>query len=91
MGGMIEGIKVVDMGHVVAIPAAAAMLGDWGAEVIKIEPLYGEMARGIRRGGGADRVKTYAGGEVHWIFQVLNRNKKGMALDLKKKSGRDIL
>lgn len=39
MTGVLEGIRVVDMGHFVAIPAAGAMLADWGAEVIKIEPL----------------------------------------------------
>ncbi|MFC2006387.1 CaiB/BaiF CoA transferase family protein, partial [Chloroflexota bacterium] len=54
-------------------------------------PLSGEMARGLRRGGGVDRVKKYDGGEVNFIFEVLNRNKKGLALDLKKESGRDIL
>jgi len=91
MAGVLEGLKVVDMGHVVAVPAAGATLGDWGAEVIKVEPLTGEMARGIRRGGGASRVVQYEGGEVHWIVQVLNRNKRGVALDLKQKAGREVL
>jgi len=91
MSGTLEGLKVVEMGHVVAVPAAAATLGDWGAEVIKVEPLSGEMARGIRRTGGADRVKQYPGGEVHWIFQMLNRNKRGIALDLKQAPGQQAL
>ena len=91
MAGILEGIRVVDMGHVVAVPAAGAMLGDWGAEVIKVEPLSGEMARGIRRGGGVRRVIETEKGEVHFIFQMLNRNKKGLALDLKKESGREAL
>ena len=91
MAGILAGVKVVDMGHVVAIPAAGAMMGDWGAEVTKVEPLTGEMARGIRRAGGASRIMQYDGGEVHWIFQVLNRNKKGVALDLKKEGGREAL
>jgi crotonobetainyl-CoA:carnitine CoA-transferase CaiB-like acyl-CoA transferase len=91
MTGILEGVKVLDMGHVVAVPAAGAMLADWGADVTKIEPLTGEMARGIGRTGSASRVKTYPGGEVHWIFQMLNRNKRGVAVDLKKESGREIL
>jgi len=44
--------------------------------VIKLEPLTGEMARGTKRGGGVDRVIKYAGGEVHFIIQMLNRNKR---------------
>ena len=39
MPGILEVIKVVEMGHVVAVPSGGAMLADWGAEVIKIEPL----------------------------------------------------
>ena len=49
MAGILEGVKVLDMGHVVAAPAAAAMMADWGADVIKVEPLAGEMIRGLRR------------------------------------------
>ena len=91
MPGILEGLKVVDMGHVVAVPAAGAMLADWGADVTKIEPFTGEIARGIGRTGGASRVKTYPGGEVLWVFQMLNRNKRGVAVDLKKERGREIL
>ncbi len=91
MAGLLEGIKVIDMSHVVAIPAAGATLADWGAEVIKVEPLAGEMARGIGRTSGAGRVIEYPGGEVHWIVQMLNRNKRGLALDLKKPSGKEVL
>ncbi len=91
MAGLLEGIKVIDMGHVVAIPAAGATLADWGADVIKVEPLTGEMARGIGRGLGGGRVIEYPGGEVHWIVQMLNRNKRGLAIDLKKPSGKEAL
>ena len=91
MAGMLEGIRVVDMGHVVAVPAAGTMLADWGAEVVKVEPLSGEMARGIKSSQRVSRVIKFNGGEVDWVIQVLNRNKKGLAVDLKKKSGRDIL
>jgi len=91
MTAILDDIKVLEMGHVVAIPSAGAMLADWGAEVIKLEPLTGEMGRGITRTGGVDRVKKYASGEVNWVFQMMNRNKKGLALDLKKESGRDII
>lgn len=73
------------MGHVVAIPAAGATLADWGAEVIKVEPLTGEMYRGLVRSQAVDTPP------VNWRIQLLNRNKRGLALDLKQKSGRDIL
>ena len=91
MAGVLDGIRVVDMGHVVAVPAAGAMMADWGADVIKVEPLTGEMTRGLRRSLGVDIVRQLAGGEVSGWVEMLNRNKKGLALDLKQESGRGIL
>ncbi len=91
MTGILEGIRVVDMGHVVAVPAACATLADWGAEVLKIEPLSGEMGRGFKRIFGVNTAVKLDGGQVSWYVQVLNRNKKGLAVDLKKEAGRDIL
>jgi crotonobetainyl-CoA:carnitine CoA-transferase CaiB-like acyl-CoA transferase len=91
MAGTLEGIRVIDMGHVVAVPAAGAMMGDWGAEVIKVEPLVGDMARWRKRYQGVDKVLRFAGGEVDWMIQLHNRNKKGLAIDLKTQPGRDIL
>jgi crotonobetainyl-CoA:carnitine CoA-transferase CaiB-like acyl-CoA transferase len=83
MTGPLEGIKVIDMGHLAAIPAAAVTLADWGADVIKVEPLFGEMARGTMRTVGI------AG--VDWGLELMNRNKRGLALDLKKEAGKNIL
>ena len=54
--GLLEGIKVVDMGHVVAVPATGRILSDWGADVIKIEPLFGDLLRGWTRNGGVDKL-----------------------------------
>jgi len=45
MSGPLHGVKVVELGVWVAGPAAAGVLGDWGADVIKIEPLSGDPAR----------------------------------------------
>ena len=56
MEGLLEGIKVVDMGHVVAVPATGRILSDWGADVIKIEPLFGDLLRGWTRNGGVDKL-----------------------------------
>jgi crotonobetainyl-CoA:carnitine CoA-transferase CaiB-like acyl-CoA transferase len=88
MAGILEGLKVVDMGHVVAVPSAGAILADWGAEVIKVEPVTGELAR---MGRTPNRVLQYDGGEVDWVIEYLNRNKKGLALNLKKDAGKKVL
>ena len=47
MAGILESIRVIDMGHFVAVPSGAAVLADWGAEVLKIEPLtvYGSSQK----------------------------------------------
>jgi len=82
VAGILEGIRVIDMGHFVAVPSGAAVLGDWGADVLKVEPLSGEPQRGVM---------ALAQTPVNWRFEVHNRNKRSIALDLKSDRGRDIL
>ena len=92
MTGILEGVRVLDMGHVMAVPAAGATMADWGAEVLKIEPLTGEMARGISRFRIVDgKVVPPDANEVDRGIQLVNRNKKGLALNLKTEPGREIL
>ena len=86
MSGMLDGLKVVSMGQIVAIPAASSVMADWGADVVKLEPLTGEMHRGARTYQGVD-----ASGAVNWVMQVLNRNTRGIAVDLKQEAGRQIV
>jgi crotonobetainyl-CoA:carnitine CoA-transferase CaiB-like acyl-CoA transferase len=82
---ILEGLKVVEIGNNIAIPAAGAIMGDWGADVIKVEPLAGEMMRGM------GRVQGVQVGAVNMQFELLNRDKRCLALDLKKEAGTAIL
>src|SRR5262245_8779794 len=92
MERVLEGLKVIDMGHVVAGPSAGSILADWGAEVIKVEPIEGEWIRSYQGHMEPDlEVKTANGGRVNWLIEMLNRGKKGIALDLKSERGRAIL
>lgn len=91
MAGMLTGIRIVEMGHMVAVPSAGAMLADWGGEVIKLEPLSGDMARRIPHSLGVGTIIQYEGGQVHWWFQQMNRGKKSLAVDLKREQGRAIV
>lgn len=79
--GPLEGIRVLDLGSYVAAPFAALLLGDLGADVIKIEPPAGDPAR---------RVPPFLNGESRF-FVSLNRNKRGLALDLQSKDGRRVV
>jgi len=90
MPGVLEGLRVIQMGHVVAIPCAGSMLADWGADVIKLEPLGGEIARGSAKSYGVSRELDLNGHLVNWVFELHNRGQRGMALDLKTRPGLDI-
>src|ERR1700690_865340 len=83
MAGPVAGIKVVEMGVWVAGPAAAGILCDWGADVIKIEPPEGDPCRGLIAPIGDERV-------VHPTFELDNRGKRAMALDLRKPEGKAV-
>jgi crotonobetainyl-CoA:carnitine CoA-transferase CaiB-like acyl-CoA transferase len=75
-----------------ATPAASVWLADWGADVVKVEPLAGEQFRGMPGGGakvGGDVSRGAPG--VNPRFQLLNRNKRSLAVDLKQPAGREIV
>jgi CoA:oxalate CoA-transferase len=81
----LQGKRVVDLSHVLAAPTTTMILADLGAEVIHIEPPQGDDARDYGPFiGGVD--KNHSG-----YFISLNRNKKGMVLNLKSESGKGIL
>lgn len=75
MSGPMEGIRVVELGVWVAGPAAAGILADWGAEVIKIEPPSGDPARSFQRMLGGDMPNNPP-------FELDNRGKQSVVLDL---------
>jgi len=78
----LQGLRVVDLTRVVAGPFATMQLGDWGAEVLKIEePQHGDDTRAWA---------PFIGGEGSF-FLALNRSKKSVAIDLKTTDGADAL
>ena len=82
MAGPVEGIKVVELGVWVAGPAAAGILADWGADVIKIEPPTGDPGRTFGRIMGLDV-------GVNPPFEMDNRSKRSIVLDLTADEDRD--
>lgn len=83
--GALEGLKVLDLTMVLAGPFCTMLLADQGAEVLKIEPLTGDMTRKIGPFFEDDTEHSYGG-----YFQSINRNKKSIALDLKSTEGKNI-
>ena len=80
--GALNGLKVIDASRVLAGPQAAQTLADHGADVIKIEPPFGDDTR---RWGPPYHRGTAA------YFYGANRNKRSMSIDLSQPEGRDIL
>ena len=72
-GGPLTGIRVFEVGHILAAPYACMMLADLGADVIKIEPSSGDLARQV----GPNYI-----GRHNTYFASLNRNKRSVTLDL---------
>jgi crotonobetainyl-CoA:carnitine CoA-transferase CaiB-like acyl-CoA transferase len=82
MTAIMKGVRVLEVAEHAFIPAAGALLCDWGAEVIKIEPVErGDAGRGL----------TTVGGDINLGFENANRGKQSLALDLASEDGREIL
>lgn len=83
MSGPLSGIKVLELGNFIAGPFAGQLLGDYGAEIIKIEPPIGGDP--MRQWGKCD-----AQGNSYW-WPSIARNKKSVAIDLRDARGRDLV
>jgi CoA:oxalate CoA-transferase len=81
MAGALEGIKILDFTEIIAGPLATMLLADMGAEVIKIEPPWGDPWRFSRE---------FIPGESH-TYISLNRGKRSLPLDLTRTEGREVV
>lgn len=79
--GPLKGVKVIDFSSFIAGSVGGMMLGDLGAEVIKVEPLGGDLCRFWG---------PFLAGESR-LFQGWNRNKRSIAIDLRKDEGREVV
>jgi len=91
MKGILEGLRIIEMGHVAAIPMAGSMLAEWGADVIKLEPLVGEISRHNAKSYGVSNEVDLNGNVVNYVFELHNRSQRAIAIDLKKQAGMEAL
>jgi len=84
--GALDGVRIVDLTQMLAGPFCTMLLADQGAEVIKVEPLDGDHTRIIGPYHVDDKLKAFGG-----YFASVNRNKKSIAIDLKKPEGRELV
>jgi crotonobetainyl-CoA:carnitine CoA-transferase CaiB-like acyl-CoA transferase len=86
MTQVLQGVKVVEVAEHGFVPSAAAILADWGADVVKVERPNGDPLRLIMSMGFVADT-----GEFNWLFEQFNRNKRGVAIDLRNDDGRRAL
>src|SRR5271163_1320006 len=84
-GNIFSGLKVVDLSSFIAGPSAATILSDFGADVVKLEPPEGELWR------IGQKIPPQPHSEQPYPFQLANRNKRGVALNLKAASAQQVL
>ncbi len=87
MAGVMDGIRILEVAQWWFVPAAGAVLADWGADVIKIEhPESGDPQRGLMTSGLVPNT-----GGVNFMVEQSNRGKRSVGLDLATDAGRDLL
>ena len=78
--GALAGIKVIELGQLIAAPFCGQLLGDMGADVIKVEPP-----------GAGDPMRTWGNGTHKLWWQVIARNKRGVSANLRVPEGQDLV
>jgi crotonobetainyl-CoA:carnitine CoA-transferase CaiB-like acyl-CoA transferase len=91
MAGLLEGVKVIAFEQVVGVPASTAVLADWGADVIKIEPTWGDWQRSLVSFNRGQLLLHLEKGDIELHFEFLNRSKRSVALNLGTEKGREVL
>jgi crotonobetainyl-CoA:carnitine CoA-transferase CaiB-like acyl-CoA transferase len=87
MTDVMKGVRILEVAEHTFVPAASAVLADWGADVIKIEhAVRGDAMRGLARTGVIDLSKG-----VHVLNEHSNRGKRSLGLDLNNPAGREVL
>jgi crotonobetainyl-CoA:carnitine CoA-transferase CaiB-like acyl-CoA transferase len=87
MTAVMKGVRILEVAEQTFVPAASALLSDWGAEVIKIEHVErGDAMRGLASSGIASIM-----GDVHVLLEHSNRGKQSLGLDLASPEGIEIL
>jgi crotonobetainyl-CoA:carnitine CoA-transferase CaiB-like acyl-CoA transferase len=82
-----KGIRVLEVAQYTFVPAAGAVLADWGADVIKVEhPVSGDGQRGLLRVGGVDNTA-----QINFLMEHSNRGKRSVGIDLAHPDGLEIL
>ncbi len=84
--GVLDGVKVLELAEFGFVPSCGAVLADWGADVIKVERPTGDPLRHVMGAGLV--VDT---GDFNFLWEQMNRNKRGIALDLRSDEGRSTL
>ena len=84
MPGPLNGVRVLDLTGVVSGPFATMFLADQGADVLKIEPIGGDITRRSRATIDKD-------GEFSALFISSNRGKRSLSIDVKSAAGREVL
>lgn len=83
MTGPLDGVRVLELGSFIAGPFAGQLLGDYGAEIIKVEPP--RIGDPMRKWGKCD-----AAGHSYW-WPAIARNKRSVAIDIRSEEGRDVV
>ena len=87
MYSVMEGVRVLEVAQYTFVPAAGAVLADWGADVLKVEhPERGDSQRGLLQVGGQENTAA-----INFLMEHANRGKRSIGIDLVNPEGRELL